>query len=76
MDWSGRRIFFGSGGVGDNTLGECGRFCGADLSFRSVACWVVALDDLFFAARINLYPGLSLDPVSSEGSLAHILRSL
>ena len=24
MDWSGRRLLFGGGGVGANTLGECG----------------------------------------------------
>ena len=76
MDWSGRRFLFGGGGVGDNTLGERGRFCGADLSFGSVARWVAALDDIFFAARRNLYRRSRLAPVSSEGSLAPILRSI
>ena len=76
MDWSERRLLFGDGGVGYNTLGECGRFCGADLSFGSVARLVAALDDLFFAACRNIYREPRLAPVSSEGSLAPILRSL
>ena len=76
MDFCGRRILFGGRGVVDNTLGEHVRFCGAYLSFGRVARWVAALDDLFFAARNNLYRGPHLAPVSSEGSLAHILRSL
>ena len=76
MDWSERCLLFGGKGVGDNMLGARGRFCGADLSFGSVARWVAALDDLFFAARSNLYHGPGLAPVSSEGRLAPILRSL
>ena len=43
MDWSGRFLLFGSGGVRDTTLGERGRFCGADLSVGSVARWVAAI---------------------------------
>ena len=39
MDWSGRRLLFGGGGVEDNTMGERGRFCRADLSFGNIAHW-------------------------------------
>ena len=76
MDWSGRHLLFGGGGVEDNTLGERGGFCRANLSFGSITRWVAALNDLVFAARRNLYRVPRLAFISSEGSLAPILRSL
>ena len=76
MDWSRSRLLLGSGGVGDNTLGERSRFCRANLSFGSITRWVAALNDLVFAARRNLYRVPRLAFISSEGSLAPILRSL
>ena len=58
------------------TSWERGRFCRAYLSFGSVKHSAAALHDLFFAARRNLYRGLRLAPVSGEGILAPILRSI
>ena len=68
MDWSGRRLLFSGRGVGDNTLGERGRFYGADLYIGSVACWVAALDDLFFAASLDASRGFNTPTAATRAS--------
>ena len=51
--WSGRRLLFRGGGVGDNTLGEHGMFLRGGLIYWERSLLVATLNDLFFAASLD-----------------------
>ena len=51
--WSRRRLLFRGGWVGDNTLGERGRFLRGGLIYWKRSLLVATLDDLFFAASLD-----------------------
>ena len=57
MDWNGRRLLFSGGGVGDNTLGERGRFLRGRRIYWERSLLVAALDDLFFTAFLDASRG-------------------
>ena len=57
MDWSGRRLLFSGGGVGDNTLGERSRFLRGGPIYWECSLLVAALEDLFFSASLDASRG-------------------
>ena len=57
MDWRGRPLFFSGGGVGDNTLGDRGRFMRGGPIYWECSLLVAVLDDLFFAASLDVSRG-------------------